>query len=322
MDTKIRTIDQFGNLKKPNKKKTHRSRVIFVASFLALPIINFIIFYIYVNLDSFVMAFQTSTLVDGVVKEVFTFENFKTIWEQFTTNSIENALMRESLLNTMLFFTVNMFIVMPLTIFLCYFLYKRIYGYRFFRAILYLPCIIASSALVALYKISLGNGGLYEAVLKLLGVSYQYPFATSATYKEAMSFIMIYNILFGIGGNIIVVSGAMNSIDREIIEAAKIDGCNWFDEFVRIVIPSIWPTLSTILILSVAGFLGSSGPILAFDQGVHQTHTLSFYIFALVSGISGVSHGEYLASAIGLCMTVVSFPLAMIVKRIVYGKEK
>lgn len=321
MEARVRAISPLNQiLHKREFRKRNRSRALFVTSFLIIPIINFIVFYIYVNIDSFVMAFQKFDPV--TTEEVFTTENFSRIWQMLVTGDAKSALIKESLLNTLLFFGVNTIIIMPITIFFCYFLYKKVSGYRFFRAVMYMPCIIASSALVALYKISLGTGGLYEAVIKLFGGKYMYPFATDATYSQAMSFIMIYNVVFGIGANIIVISGAMNAIDKEILEAAQIDGCNWFDEFFRIVLPAIWPTLSTIIILTVASFLGSSGPILAFDQGSHQTHTLSFYIFALVSGMANETHGEYLASAIGLCMTVISFPLALVVKRVVYGKEK
>ena len=49
--------------------------------------------------------------------------------------------------------------------------------------------------------------------------------------------------------------------------------------------------------------------------------SLAFYNFALVSG-KGAKTDYYLASAIGLCMTAISFPLAMIVKKVLYGKEK
>ena len=48
---------------------------IFVASFLILPIINFLVFWVYVHLDSFSLAFKT--LEDG--KEVVSFEQFENI---------------------------------------------------------------------------------------------------------------------------------------------------------------------------------------------------------------------------------------------------
>ena len=116
--------------------------------------------------------------------------------------------------------------------------------------------------------------------------------------------------------------GAMSRVPIEVLESAKLEGCGPFREIVSIIAPLIWPTISTILILSAAGFLGASGPILPFTQGEYGTMTLAYYTFALVSGTSGsTENGYYLASAIGLCMTAISFPLAMVVKKVVYGKE-
>ena len=190
---------------------------------------------------------------------------------------------------------------------------------------MYLPCIITSSALVILYKEALVNGGPISQICKLLNIPYTNPFVrtTDTSYMGSVWAIVFYNVSFGIGGNIIVLCGAMNSIDPQILESGELDGCSWFRELTSIIIPSIWPTLSTIIVLSFASILASTGPILAFDKGLHGTYTLNFYIFDLVGSINGLqAHGEYLASAIGLCMTVVSFPLALIVKRILYGKEK
>ena len=151
-----------------------------------------------------------------------------------------------------------------------------------------------------------------------MGWTYSYPLSEE---PNAIITILIYNFLFGLGGNIIVIGGAMRSINQDMLEAGQIDGCNWFQEFLYLIIPSIWPTISTILILSAAGFLGATGPILPFTEGKYGTMTLAFYNFALVSG-KGAKTDYYLASAIGLCMTAISFPFALLVKKVVYGKEK
>ncbi|MCQ2742534.1 MAG: sugar ABC transporter permease [Bacilli bacterium] len=295
-----------------NQKKV--DSVIFATSFLIVPVILFIIFYIFVNVDSFLMAFRAQrTLGDGTVGEVWTIDNFKRIWTLLTDS--DGAIIREALFNTVLFNIVNIFVTLPVTILVCYFFSKKIAGYRAFRAIFYLPCIIAGSALVVLFKFALGDGGPLDVLFRNSG--YTYPLSSA---PSAIITILIYNFLFGIGGNMIVISGAMHSINPQMIEAGRIDGCNWFQELIYIIFPSIWPTISTILILSVAGFLGASGPILPFTKGAHGTMTLSFYIFALVSG-QGATQDLYLASAIGLIMTLISFPMALVVKKVVYGKE-
>lgn len=304
------------------KKFYHRNKKtidkhFFVFSFLALPIALFCVFYIYVNIDSFVMAFQAvGTLPNGNVGEYWTLDNFKTIQTILTSSSDGMGILSEAIVNTLLFNFVNFFMIIPTTTLICYFLTKKIFGYRFFRAIYYLPCIITSSALVLLFKITLNDGGPLDVLFRDAG--YSYPLSQE---PWAIITILIYHFLFSLGGNIIVIGGAMRSVDPQMLEAGEIDGCNWIQEFFYLILPSIWPTLSTILILSVAGFLGASGPILPFTEGRYGTMTLAFYNFALVSG-TGAKTDYYLASAIGLCMTAISFPLAMIVKKIVYGKEK
>ena len=107
-----------------------------------------------------------------------------------------------------------------------------------------------------------------------------------------------------------------------MLEAAEIDGCNWFKELIYIIIPSVWPTISTIVVLATAGFLGATGPILAFTKGTNGTMTLAFYIYQLVSGAGTGQQDVYLASAVGVIMTVISFPLALLVRKLVYGKEE
>lgn len=79
-------------------------------------------------------------------------------------------------------------------------------------------------------------------------------------------------------------------------------------------------TVATIVVLSTASFLGATGPVLLFTKGSFGTMTLSYYIYALVSGIGG-NQDLFLASAIGFLMTVVSFPIALTVKKFIYGKE-
>ena len=300
-----------------HRHKKNIDRHFFVFSFMALPIFLFCIFYIYVNIESFFMAFKAvGTLPDGSVGEYWTLDNFKTIWSILNSSSNRMGVLSEAIINTLLFNAVSFLLIIPTTTLICYFITKKIWGYRFFRAVYYLPCIITSSALVLLFKIALHHGGPLDVLFRDMG--YKYPLAEE---PYAILTILAYHFLFGLGGNIIVIGGAMRSVDPQLLEAGEIDGCNWIQEFIYIILPSIWPTISTILILSVAGFLGASGPILPFTEGKYGTMTLAFYNFALVSG-KGAKTDYYLASAIGLCMTAISFPLAMIVKKVLYGKEK
>lgn len=286
-----------------------------MASFLAIPIINFLIFFVYTNISSFFMAFQRP-IYDGATEMYFTMENFQKVFNSFFVDA--DGTLRTGLINTVLFYLSGTLIIMPVSILMSYFIYKKIPGYRSFRFIAYLPQIIASSALVIIFKYSLSSGGPLAAIYKAVGREYSNPLIRE---PGAIITLLIYNVMFGFGGNLIVYGGAMGSINAEVLEAGELDGCTWFQELIYLIIPMMWATLSTSFILGLAGILGSSGPILAFTKGQYGTTTLSFQIYNLVSGVNGYKD-LYYASAIGITMTVIMFPMVMALKRLVFNEGK
>ena len=268
-------------------------------------------------MDSFSLAFKT--LEDG--KEVFSFEQFENIWKSLTQgiNLVDGFKIGTAFKNTMLFFGSGMLVSFPLSILASYFIHKKIAGYRFFRVVTYLPSVVAGAALVMMYRYLIDHGGLIHKIFQLTNTAdavYQAPLTDPST---AIWTILIYNVLCGLGTTIVVVSGAMNSLSPEMLEAGEIDGCNWFQELIYLIIPGVWPTLSTIIILTTAGCLGSSGPILAFTKGAQETETLSYLMYHLtLKGRTSL----YLPSAIGLIMTVITVPIVFTVRKLVTPNDE
>ena len=296
-----------------NPKKAQER--LFVLSILIIPIIFFLVFWLYVNLDSLALSFQREKY-DATGKHLyFTFENFKLVFTQF----FKSGELLIAFRNTLLFFTVSLVIVLPVSILMAYFVYKKILFFRFFRTVTYLPNIICSSALVILFKYTFMKGGPYEVLVTALGKKYEYPLVTNS----AIVYLLIYNVIFGFGGNMVVFGGAMNSISEDVLEAGKIDGCNWFQELCYLIIPMIWPTISTILVLSFASILSATGPILAMTGGAYNTASLSFLLYGYATGaVTTISQDIYYASAIGLVMTVMTFPIVLVLRKFLYREEK
>lgn len=302
---------------KTGKTKLKLKRGMFMASFLALPIINFLLFWFYVHLDSFTMAFQRE-LANGEIE--WTLDQFKTVFTSFgSMGGRYNVWI--ALRNTLLFYASGVLVVLPVSLLMGYFIYKRILGYKVFRVITYLPTIISSVALVMLFKYTFGEGGLYHAYCLAKGKDFVNPITQTGSSIKMMVF---YSIVFGFGGNIVVWGGAMNGVSPDVLEAGSLDGCNWFQEFYLLIIPMIWPTIATVILLGSIGFLGSTGPVLPFTRGDFETYTLGYILYEMIGKVNGHESAQNynLASALGLCMTAVSFPLAMLIKHIVYSEKK
>lgn len=304
-------------LRKTSKlSEAKKKEYLFVASLLAIPIICFLIFWVYVNLDSFLLAFQQREYGagGGSSRLVFTLDNFKRVFAGLGGGELIIPLR-----NTLLFFVVGMFITLPVSILMAYFVYKKIAGYKFFRTVTYLPNIITSAALVVLFQYTFMTGGPYDAILQLLGKPYEYPLAND----NAIVLILIYNVIFGFGGNMVVLGGAMNAISVDVLEAGEIDGCNWFQELIYLIIPMVWPTISTIIVLSCAAFLSSSGPILAMTRGGYNTSSLAFLLYSYGTGAVGsIPQDIYYASALGLIMTAITFPIVVLLRKVLFREEK
>lgn len=292
-------------------KKSELFKYLFIGGMLLIPILHFIFFYIYVNFSSFLMAFQRP-LYDGSGNIKWGFDNFVMFWDTIVGTEGELLLY---LRNTLTFFAVDIFIKLPLSLLICYFIYKKIAGHKIFRAIIYLPCIVMSTVFITLYKYMVGDGGPLFAIWESMGVTPIHFFETS---RYALKGIVFYVIYSGLGAHFILLGGAMNAIDDSIIDAGKIDGVGPFREVVSLIIPCIWPTLSTMLLMSSISIFTASGPLLLFTQGEKGTNTISFWIYGLTTGTGQGGYTDYeFASAVGLVFTLLGLPIVLTVKKLI-----
>lgn len=322
LNTKIRKIT--------SSKEFHKNLFVFLV--LLLPTIGFLVFWLYIHLDSFVLSFRTDpdiTLFDdpqGVLQD-FTFDNYVRIFKEFFYSG---GTLGRATLNTLIYFFSGLFISLPISILFSYFIYKKIRGYKFFRVITYLPTIITSTVLIALFIQMFSIGGPFHHLEIQNGT------AAAGGYKPfflrnshiAMFTLVFYAISFSFGGNIVVLSGAMNSIDKQILEAGELDGCNWVRELFSIILPTIWPTISTMILLSFTGMFGASGPLLAFyptlknSINVDMVTTLNFEMYRYVLGTDlGRPQDLCFASTIGMVLSLLTIPIVFIVKKFTMDRE-
>ena len=113
----------------------------------------------------------------------------------------------------------------------------------------------------------------------------------------------------------LLYQSAMSRVPTENIEAAALDGCPWYRELWSIIIPMVWPTISTTLILCITSMFNSTGPILLFaeaGQAIDRpaTTTISFWIYRKTQGGVDLNY----PAAIGMFFTLVSVPVVFFVR--------
>lgn len=279
------------------KRKT--KDLIFICVMLAVPISHWIIFWLIVNFNSLLMAFQLPT-------GDWSLQNFT---DMFRELGMAGSEMRIAIKNTWIYFVKDI-LMLPFHFLIAYFLFKKVRGYRFFQIVFYLPAIISGVAVSAMFSNFIAPSGPIGLLLKYLGVKEVPEFLANSSY--ATGTILFYTIWLGWGGNMLLLGGALARIPSEILEASKLDGVNIFQEMFIIVLPLAWSTISTLLILIMTGIFGASGPILLFTRGEYKTTTISYWVFDKVA-YQGVGAYNQVA-AVGMVFTAVGVPVIMFMK--------
>lgn len=296
----------------PKKKKwnaSKRKEFIFLFCMLILPVCQWLLYFVYLNANSFVLAFSQKRTGKFPV-----LDNFSKVWESISTDDGELAI---AISNTLKYFFTDFLIIMPLCLFSAYFFYKKIAGYKVYRVLFYLPSIISSMVMVETFKSFVDPRGPLADILETI---FHFTIAPEGLFSHpdtATNTILIYCIWTGFGTKMLYFGGAMARIPIEVLESAKLEGCGPFRELFQLIFPLIWATTSTQIILLFTGLINSGGPILLFTQGASQTTTLNYWIFSHVystSAGSSTTNNLEIVSCMGLCFTVIMVPLILFIR--------
>lgn len=282
---------------------------IFWWSILLLPLIQFSIFYIGVNFNSILLAFQDIEMsLDG--------SGYKYSWVGFgNLKETITALFNEPDLvygfrNSLLAYVVGLIAGTGFALLFSYYIYKKKLFSGAFKIILFLPSIISSVAMILMFKYFIENA-YPEAMSKLLGKRVDGLLANPDT---VIGTLLFYSVWVGFGGSVLMYLGAMNGINESVVEAAYLDGITPLKEFIFITLPLIYPTLVTFLVTGLTGiFSNQIGLHAFFPNGIPDPryNTYGYYMFIhIADGMIEYPH----VAAMGLLMTMVLAPLTFFVR--------
>ena len=109
---------------------------------------------------------------------------------------------------------------------------------------------------------------------------------------------------------------AMAGINESVVEAAKLDGIGYFSEMWYITIPLTFTTLSTFLIVSVAGYFNNQMSLFSFG-GVHVSQryqTFGYYLYRELKAYATDRTKWAYLSAMGLTFTLIVTPITFAVR--------
>lgn len=299
------------------KTPLKKGDVIFYTLLLIIPLSQIVIFYFGVNLQSFLLAFQTRDVDGNLV-----FDASKN-WNRFVSD-IQTRIFWVYIKNSFLVYLFTSLTGTVLATLFSYYIYKRRTFYNFFKFVLFLPSLLPAILLVIMFKEFVGNG-VPSYLSFLFGADFREIEGGGNVFLKqntaTIVLITIYSIWISFGSQVLVYTGAMDQISPEVIEAGKLDGTNSFSEFFHIILPSILPTLGTFLIVGIASIFTNQNNLFNFygGGGPHEHYTIGYYIYLKLK--DGEANYPY-ASFIGLVCTLFVLPLTFGLRKLISKVSK
>ena len=306
----------------PRPRRRHLSKrasdAIFIIVMLAYPVTQFLVTWIFVNFGAISMAFNGSGDYNGFV---FSMDNFRKIFDDLASPIPDPANFFGLnaawivLLNSFGYCLITLFISLPLSLLFSYFLQKKMILANVFRAIFFLPNIIPIVALTFAFRMSYANPfGYLSDMFVALGIN-------DTTYPTSQILVYIYCIWAGLGYNIILFSGAIGRIPKELFESAELDHAGYFKEFIHIVVPCIWPTIVTLVVMGMTHVITLyMHPYLLTNYDVSSTYTIALSIFQTAGNDSAMPNELHQATAYGLFFSLIWAPIILLVRHFLSKK--
>ena len=302
----------------PRQKKKFRlnrtaRKYIFIAQLIIIPLINFAIFWAYVNFDTILLTLKrfdvptASYVWRGLDGYVSVFKSMILGGDKGEFNAFINSF-RAILINVIIF---------PVSFIIAYSFYKKIRFRRFFQVVFFLPNIISLVVLCMLVRhmFSSDFGPIALLVEKLVGRRVDWLGYNS---DKLWGIIIVFCIWAGLGGNTVVLCGAMMRIPEDMTESARLDGIGFWREAWSLVLPLVMSTVGVFMIGVVTSVLSfTMQPMLiAINPGIdNKFMTIGWYIFTSVD--TGGSGNMIQAATIGMTFSLLMLPVIVGVRLLV-----
>ena len=212
---------------------------------------------------------------------------------------LQTPLFWKSLGNTFYFVLVGVPLSIAVSLGAALLLDSRLTRFKsFFRTALFAPVVTTVVAVAMIWRYLFHTRyGLINYALEKIGLA---PIDWLGDPHWSMPAIILFAVWKNFGYNMIILLAALQSIPRELYEAARIDGASFGQNFRHIVLPMLRPSLLLVSIITVSGYFQLFAEPYVMTRGDPLQSTVSVLYFMYEEGFTWWSLGR--ASAIAFLL--------------------
>ena len=237
-----------------------------------------------------------------------------TQWVGFKNYEVvfRNGVFLTALSNNFWIMAISLLVQLPLALWLANMLAARIRGALTFRLIFFLPYVLADVAAGLIWRFVYdGDFGLISHIVQFFGFGAVYPLAERDYAMSAVLGVIVWKYF---GFHMMLFIAGLQAIDKEVMEAAEIDGATGWQKFFKVTLPLLGSTVRLSVFFSIVGSLQLFDLIMPLTGGgpSNATQTLVTYLYQF--GVVRLQIG--FGSAVGVVLFVISVTLAFSYRRI------
>ncbi|GAA4559131.1 carbohydrate ABC transporter permease [Planotetraspora kaengkrachanensis] len=288
----------------------------FVVSFLAVPVLLYVVFVVW----QYIQAFQISFTNSRGISPNFDYVGFDNFTQLFQDDVFWAAVRHHVVL-----LLAMPLITIAIALFFSFLLNLgggqrngRMVGVRgsaFYKIVFFFPQVLAVAIVGVLFQAILrpDKAGVFNSALGAVGIQ---PVGWLIAPNLALWTIIGVMVWQAVGFYVVLFSAGMASIPKDVFEAASLDGAGRITLFFRITIPLLWDTLQVGWVyLGIAAFDGFAlVQVLSVDRGGPDNATT---VLPLEIWRNAFTYSKYgVASAMGVALFFMTLTFAVLTLRV------
>jgi len=279
------------------KKDFRRNKPLY---FLAIPILLYFIVFSYIPMVGNLMAFQRFSPAKGIFKSPWVgLDNFKDFFGSYYFGRL--------IRNTFLISFYDLLFGFPAPILLALLLneVQNKYFKRSIQTITYMPYFLSLVVVAGIVIDFTDSNGVITNIVALFGGEKQNLLGRPENFRAIYVGSGIWQ---GVGFGTIIFLAALSGVNKELYEAASIDGANRLKQTWYITLPTITSTIVILLIMRVGTIMavGFEKIILLYSPATYETaDVISSFVYR--KGLQEYNYGY--STAVGLFNSIINMTL-------------
>jgi len=229
---------------------------------------------------------------------------------------VENPLFWRAMTNTLWFVALGTPTIVALSLGAALLVNSRWLAWRpLWRVALFAPYVTTLIATAVVWRYLLHTRyGLINYALGHIGIA---PIDWLGSPTASLPAILIFVAWKSIGYNMIIFLAALQTVPRELDEAARLDGAGWWLRLRHVVLPAIGPTVLLVSVLTVAAMFQLFAEPYVMTQGGPAQSTVTILYFMYEEGFKwwNLGSGAAVAFLLFLCILVLTLLQLRIARR-------